>query len=178
MKKLLLVLLGIAALLLPAAAEPIRSGTSPSTATAASSCRASSVYVHYVLDLAEIPTVQEGDAVRAPGFAERVGERLVLEVDGQRVPLVPVEHKVDSGTPGPAGSRRCASRRSTRPTRPPEGSKLVFHDTNFRSSARLEGGRRPRLGGRPHRVLHRAGDERRATRSAPIPRICSRRRST
>ena len=27
------------------------------------------IYVHHVLDLAEIPTLQEGSRVRAPGFA-------------------------------------------------------------------------------------------------------------
>src|SRR4029078_4118134 len=33
------------------------------------------VYVHYVLDLAEIPTVQEGDRGRAAGFAAQRASR-------------------------------------------------------------------------------------------------------
>ena len=30
------------------------------------------VYVHYVLDVAEIPTIQEGAQIRTPGFATEV----------------------------------------------------------------------------------------------------------
>jgi nickel/cobalt transporter (NicO) family protein len=45
------------------------------------------VYVHYVLDVAEIPTAQEGDTIRAPGFALDVARRLELRLDGRRAPL-------------------------------------------------------------------------------------------
>jgi nickel/cobalt exporter len=45
------------------------------------------VYVRYVLDLAEIPTFQEGDRVRAARFARTVADRLELRLDGRRVAL-------------------------------------------------------------------------------------------
>jgi nickel/cobalt exporter len=45
------------------------------------------VYVHYVLDVAEIPTAQEGDTIRAPGFALDIARRLELRLDGRRAPL-------------------------------------------------------------------------------------------
>jgi nickel/cobalt exporter len=132
MKKLLLVLLGIVALLLPAAAEAHPLGNFSVNRYSGIELSGDSVYVRYVLDLAEISTVQEGDAVRAPGFAERVGEQLVLEVDGKRVRLVPLEHKVDSGT-GAGGLETLRFEAIYEANAPPEGSKLVFHDTNFPS---------------------------------------------
>lgn len=52
------------------------------------------VYVRYVLDLAEIPTFQLGDEVRAPRFAATVARKLELRLDGTRVPLVPMAHRV------------------------------------------------------------------------------------
>jgi nickel/cobalt transporter (NicO) family protein len=48
------------------------------------------VYVHYVLDLAEIPTFQAG-TIDAPSFARRVARGARLRVNGRRVRLVPVE---------------------------------------------------------------------------------------
>jgi nickel/cobalt transporter (NicO) family protein len=48
------------------------------------------VYVHYVLDLAEIPTFQAG-RIDAPGFARRIARGARLTVDGRRVRLIPVE---------------------------------------------------------------------------------------
>ena len=52
------------------------------------------VYVRYVLDLAEIPTFQFGDDVRAPGFASTVARSLELRLDARRVVLRPVAHRV------------------------------------------------------------------------------------
>jgi nickel/cobalt exporter len=60
------------------------------------------VYVHYVVDLAEIPTFQEGDSVRARGFADRIARRLTLRVDGRRLALRVIEHRVDA-RPGAGG---------------------------------------------------------------------------
>jgi ABC-type nickel/cobalt efflux system permease component RcnA len=54
------------------------------------------VYVRFVLDLAEIPTFQEGDRVRAPGYAAAVARELELRIDGRRVPLTPLAHRVSS----------------------------------------------------------------------------------
>ena len=89
-----------------------------------------SIYVRYALDLAEIPTFQEGDEVRAPGFAQHVVDALQLEVDGRRVALAPVEHEVRE-RPGAGG---LATLRFDGLFAAPEGSSgrtLVFRDTNF-----------------------------------------------
>ena len=60
------------------------------------------VYVHYVLDLAEIPTFQIGRDVRSAGYGARLADLLELRLDGKRVPLVPVEHQARS-RPGAGG---------------------------------------------------------------------------
>ena len=52
------------------------------------------VYVHYALDLAEIPTFQFGRNVRRPGFAATVARQLELRLDGRRAPLRLVTHRV------------------------------------------------------------------------------------
>ena len=54
----------------------------------------SRIYVRFALDLAEIPTLQAGDAVRRAGFAESLTRQLELRIGGTRVPLVPVRHRV------------------------------------------------------------------------------------
>ena len=54
------------------------------------------LYVRFVLDLAEIPTYQEGGRVRSPGYAADVARELELRVDGTRARLVPVAHRVSS----------------------------------------------------------------------------------
>ena len=103
MKKALVALLALAALMLPAAAPRTRSATSRSTATARSCSRGERIYVRYALDLAEIPAFQEGAKPYAlPSFADTVAAELVLELDGRRVPLVPLEHEVRAA-PGAGG---------------------------------------------------------------------------
>ena len=54
------------------------------------------VYIRYVLDLAEIPTFQSGDEVRAPGFSTTLAKSLELRLDGRRVALWPLAHRVVS----------------------------------------------------------------------------------
>ena len=60
------------------------------------------VYVRYALDLAEIPTFQEGAEVRRPGYAASLAQKLELTVDGKRVPLVVISHRT-SERPGAGG---------------------------------------------------------------------------
>ena len=62
----------------------------------------SRVYVRFVLDLAEIPAFQEGGRVRAPGYAAAVARELELRLDGERVVLTPLTHRVSS-RPGAGG---------------------------------------------------------------------------
>ena len=60
------------------------------------------VYVHYALDVAEIPTYQLGSQIRAPGYPARLAHELELTLDGRRVPLRVLEHRVSS-RPGAGG---------------------------------------------------------------------------
>ena len=88
------------------------------------------VYVHYVLDLAEIPTYQEGERVRSPGFPSALAGGLVLELDGTRTVLVLVKHKL-STTLGAGGLPTLRFEAVYRAHPPAQGTALVFHDTNF-----------------------------------------------
>ena len=60
------------------------------------------IYVRYALDLAEIPTFQEGAEVRRPGYAAILARSLELRVDGKRVPLTVLSHRT-SERPGAGG---------------------------------------------------------------------------
>ncbi len=53
----------------------------------------SEIYVRYALDLAEIPTYQLGDEVRAPGYPADLARRLELTLDGKPVPLRVLESR-------------------------------------------------------------------------------------
>ena len=86
------------------------------------------VYVHYALDLAEIPTFQEGGAVRKAGYARRLAERLVLTLDGRRVPLVPLDRRV-AARPGAGGLTTL--RLDAVYVALGRGTRLAFRDTNF-----------------------------------------------
>jgi ABC-type nickel/cobalt efflux system permease component RcnA len=52
------------------------------------------VYVRYALDVAEIPTYQLGAELRGRSYPARLAERLVLTVDGRRVPLEVVDRRI------------------------------------------------------------------------------------
>ena len=88
------------------------------------------IYVRYALDLAEIPTFQEGSIVRRPGYASDLARSLELTVDGRRVPLVVLAHKT-SERPGAGGLNtmrfdavyRAAAR----------GTELTFADSAYSS---------------------------------------------
>jgi nickel/cobalt exporter len=130
MRSLLFVLCAVAALALPgsAAAHPL--GNFTVNRFSAVELSGAGAYVHYVLDLAEIPTYQEGGHVRAPGFADEVADRLVLELDGRRVALVPVKHKL-STKPGTGGLPTLRFEAVFSTAGPARATSLVFHDTNF-----------------------------------------------
>ena len=132
MKRLLVAFVALVALLAPstAAAHPL--GNFTVNRYAGIELSGERIYVRYVLDLAEIPTFQEGARVRRPAFAAEAGESLVLEVDGRRVPLEPVEHKLQV-RPGAGGleTLRFDAVYLAEAARP--GTRLVFHDTNYAS---------------------------------------------
>ena len=88
------------------------------------------VYVRFVLDLAEIPTYQEGGRVRAPRYAAEVARELELRLDGMRARLVPVAHGVSS-RPGAGGLPTLRFEAVYRAPR--SGTSLEFADHTFRS---------------------------------------------
>ncbi|HET6684778.1 MAG TPA: sulfite exporter TauE/SafE family protein [Gaiella sp.] len=90
----------------------------------------SRVYVRFVLDLAEIPAFQEGGRVRAPGYAAAVARELELRLDGTRVRLTPMTHRVSS-RPGAGGLPTLRFEAVYRAAR--SGTNLEFADRTFRS---------------------------------------------
>src|SRR5260370_15831209 len=63
---------------------------------------ADAIHVRYVLDLAEIPTLQETQAGRVTGIAQRLAGDLVLQADGVAIPLALGTSSVEE-LPGQAG---------------------------------------------------------------------------
>ena len=88
------------------------------------------VFVRYVLDLAEIPTFQSGDRVRAPRYAEGIARELDLQLDGRRVLLRPLARRV-SERPGAGGLPTL--RFEAVYAAPLHGSTLFFVDRSFES---------------------------------------------
>ena len=88
------------------------------------------VYVHYALDLAEIPTFQLGTRVRAAGFATGAARGLELRLDGRRAPLSLLERRVTE-RPGAGGLKtlRFDAVYAVRGS----GTRLAFRDRNFSS---------------------------------------------
>jgi len=130
-KRLLLVAIALVALAWPASggAHPLGNFTVNHHAEVLLS--GDRVYVTYALDLAEIPAFQEGDGVRSPGFARRVADDLVLEIDGRRVPLRPLEHDVTASDG--AGGLETLRFDAVFAADAGPGSSLVFRDETFES---------------------------------------------
>jgi nickel/cobalt transporter (NicO) family protein len=102
MKRLAVLLAALAALAGPAAASAHPLGNFTVNRFAAVELSGDRIYVHYVLDLAEIPTIQEGPRVRRPQFAAEAARRLALTVDGRQAALETLARSVRS-RPGAAG---------------------------------------------------------------------------
>ena len=130
MRKLLAALIAFVALAAPAtsSAHPLGNFTINRFASVELSGR--DVFVHYVLDLAEIPTVQEGDRVRAAGFPAEVAAGLDLELDGRRARLVPLDHEAIQ-RPGAAGLPTLRFEAVYRVVDPGSAESIAFHDANF-----------------------------------------------
>jgi nickel/cobalt exporter len=127
--KRLTFLLGLlAVLVLPAAAQAHPLGNFTVNRFSAIEASGDRVYVRYVLDLAEIPSYQEGDRVRLPGFAGRIARGLELELDGRRAGLKTIASRVRSnqGAGGLPTLRFEAVFEADR-----AGSLLRFEDTNY-----------------------------------------------
>jgi nickel/cobalt transporter (NicO) family protein len=125
----LLLLIALAALLPPAAsAHPL--GNFSVNRHSAVEVSGNRIYVHYVLDLAEIPTFQERQRVRRAGFAAEIGRGLKLTLDGGPAALRLVDSKREL-RPGAGGLKtlRFAAVYET----PATGTRLAYRDTNFTS---------------------------------------------
>ena len=102
MRRIVALLVVLAALSAPAGAFAHPLGNFTINRFASVEASGDALYVRYVLDLAEIPTFQDGDRVRAPGFAAQVARHLELRVDGRRIGLTPLAHRARS-RPGAGG---------------------------------------------------------------------------
>lgn len=90
MKRLVVLGLGLAALVLPVAASAHPLGNFTVNRFSRIEVSGPRVYVRYVLDLAEIPTFQAGK-IDAPTYARRVARGVRLTVNGRRARLIPIE---------------------------------------------------------------------------------------
>ena len=88
------------------------------------------VFLRYVLDLAEIPTFQSGDRVRAPRYPSELARELDLRLGGERVVLRLLAHRV-SERPGAGGLPTL--RLEAVYAAPLRGSALTFVDRSFAS---------------------------------------------
>jgi ABC-type nickel/cobalt efflux system permease component RcnA len=86
------------------------------------------VYLQYAVDLAEIPTFQEGASFRRPGVARRLARSLHLRVDGRRAVLRPLASRVES-RPGAGGLKTL--RFDAVYDAGPGGTGIEFRDENF-----------------------------------------------
>jgi nickel/cobalt exporter len=128
-KRLVLLLVAVAALLPPAAsAHPL--GNFSVNRYSGIQVSGDRIYVHYVLDLAEIPAFQERKRVQRPGFARSVGRGLKLTLDGRPVALRLVDSK--SALRAGAGGLKTLRFAAVYETRA-AGTRLAYRDTNFAS---------------------------------------------
>ena len=132
--KRLVVLVGLVGLLgaalLPGAASAHPLGNFTVNHFAAVDLAGNGVYVRYALDLAEIPTFQEGAEVRKPGYAAILARNLDLRIDGERVPLTVLSHRT-SERPGAGGLK--TMRFDAVFSAPVTGSRLTFTDRAYGS---------------------------------------------
>jgi nickel/cobalt transporter (NicO) family protein len=128
-KRLVLLLIALAALL-PSAASAHPLGNFSVNRYSGVEVSGNRIYVHYVLDLAEIPTFQERKRVRRVGFAAEIGRGLKLTLDGRPAALRLVDSKREL-RPGAGGLKtlRFAAVYET----PATGTRLAYRDTNFAS---------------------------------------------
>jgi ABC-type nickel/cobalt efflux system permease component RcnA len=130
-KKLLVVLAAVAALLAPAVASAHPLGNFTINRFARVEVAGHQLYVRYVLDLAEIPTYQARQrGVDADGYAQRVARGLQITLDGHAATLHPVARALAF----PRGAAGLHTMRLELILRGPvvrDRSTLAVHDTNY-----------------------------------------------
>ena len=128
MKRLALIALALLALALPAGAAAHPLGNFTVNRHSELELSGGRVYLHYTLDLAEIPTFQIGARVRRAAFAREAARSLELRLDGRRVPLRVLERRVAT-RPGAGGLKTL--RLDVVYAAAGTGSRLSFRDRNF-----------------------------------------------
>jgi nickel/cobalt transporter (NicO) family protein len=151
MRRLILVLAAVTALAAPASALAHPLGNFTINRHTSIELSGGRIYVHYTLDLAEIPTLQVGGQVRGAGFGAEAARSLDLRVNGRRAPLRVIGRRVLE-RPGAGGLRtlRFDAVYATSAI----GSTLSFRDENFGA----------RIGWKE--VIVRAGDGAELTRAS------------
>ena len=130
MKRLLVLAGCFAALAAPAAAQAHPLGNFTINRHTAVELSGGRIYVQYALDLAEIPTLQDGKRVRGADFAAEAARGLELRVDGKRAPLRVLEHRTVE-RPGAGGLKTL--RFDAVYETAAMGTTLAFRDRNFGS---------------------------------------------
>jgi nickel/cobalt exporter len=129
MKRLVFLSVAFAALALPVAALAHPLGNFTVNRFSRIEVAGPRMYVHYVLDLAEIPTFQAGK-IDAQLYARRIARGAQLTVNGRRVQLVPAE----TALAHPAGAGGLKTTRFEAVLRGPAltgRSEIEYRDTNY-----------------------------------------------
>jgi nickel/cobalt exporter len=129
MKRLVFALVAFAALVLPVAASAHPLGNFTVNRFSRIEVAGPRLYVHYVLDLAEIPTFQAG-SIDAATYGRRIARGARLKLNGRGVRLVPVETALahPDGAGGLKTTRFEVVLRGPELTRP---SGVTYRDTNY-----------------------------------------------
>jgi len=131
MKKLIVVLLALAALVVPATASAHPLGNFTINRFARVEVSGHRLYVRYVLDLAEIPTYQaRQQRVDANAYTSRLARNLHVTVSGHPVSLIPGRHALAFPL-GVAGLHTMRLEAILRGPRVADNERVVVHDMNY-----------------------------------------------
>jgi nickel/cobalt exporter len=128
-KRITLLFVLAAALVVPAVATAHPLGNFTSNRFSRLEVDGSRIYVRYVLDLAEIPTFQAG-RIDARSYANRIASGARLTVNGRRATLVPIEQALAH----PAGAGGLKTTRFEVVLRGPalrSAAEVAYRDTNY-----------------------------------------------
>jgi nickel/cobalt exporter len=129
MRKLAVALLAAFLLAVPAASSAHPLGNFTTNQFSRVEVSGPRLYVHYVLDLAEIPSFQAG-RIDARAYARRIAAGLRLELDGAPARLVPKATAL-ARPPGAGGLRTTRLEIALRGPRLSEPTDVRYRDTNF-----------------------------------------------